>query len=358
MQDFDCWTSTENLAAEAQPSDDHYGVDNGQYRLEPLLPGIMPGKTKPRLVLAAQPNWPPCAFVNLRTGAMEGVAADIAKGMGELCGFDVVIAETKWTDCWADQKIGRGLLNGHYHGCMTYTYTKGARDRQMEFSHAFLQDIRPAGLLVRLKEDGTPEIDGNHNLAGKKVVHISGWAPTEDGLAYVQNACTGEPFTGYTMVPSSEIYPNDDALGKLLDGTVDAMWVYVDQGENYMYAGCIADDPNKKSASPEWDCAKWAGLGKKFAFIHTGQFGHSVNGSTLTISKKGSGLVDIINPCMNRFMQTEEYYKVCANHGLAQDCYPNAFFPEEYLTSTIPVWDVSTKDLQSKCSDGYCPCPM
>lgn len=77
-----------------------------------------------------------------------------------------------------------------------------------------------------------------------------------------------------------------------------------------MYAGCIADDPNKKSASPEWDCAKWAGLGKKFAFIHTGQFGHSVNGSTLTISKKGSGLVDIINPCMNRFMQTEEYYKV------------------------------------------------
>lgn len=91
----------------------------------------------------------------------------------------------------------------------------------------------------------------------------------------------------------------------------DAMWVYVDFGENFKFAGCIENYPDKKSMSPDWDCAKWAGFGTNFAFIHTGQFGHSFNGSTLAMSKKGSGLMDIINPCMTRFMQTEDYYKVC-----------------------------------------------
>lgn len=90
----------------------------------------------------------------------------------------------------------------------------------------------------------------------------------------------------------------------------DAMFVYMDQGENYFNAGCIASDPGKKSSSPEWDCAKWAGFGTKFAFVQSGQYGHSVNGTTLSVSKKGSGLEDIVDPCLDRFMRTEEYYKV------------------------------------------------
>lgn len=90
----------------------------------------------------------------------------------------------------------------------------------------------------------------------------------------------------------------------------DAMFVYMDQAENYRNAGCIASQPDKKSSSLEWDCAKWSGFGKRFAFIHTGRFGHSINGTTLAVSKKGSDLNDIINPCMDRFLQTEEYYQV------------------------------------------------
>jgi len=352
MQDFECKISSEPFMKQDAFDDDflYEGITHGQ--LEPTLPGIMAGKTKPRLVLAAEPNWAPYVYVNPQSGNMEGVAVDIAKGMGELCDIDVFVTETKWAECWTDQAVGRGLLNGHYHGCMSYTYTKGARDRQMDFSHAFLKDDKPAGLLVRLNEDGTPEIDGNHNLAGKKVVHVNGWAPTDDALGFVVNSCTGEHFTGYTMVASSVHLPNDDALGRLLDGTVDAMFVYMDQAENYRNAGCIASQPDKKSSSLEWDCAKWSGFGKRFAFIHTGRFGHSINGTTLAVSKKGSDLNDIINPCMDRFLQTEEYYQVCSKHGMAQMCYPNTHFPEQSFDTAAPLWATRTN-----CAEGYCPCP-
>mmetsp|Transcript_32101 Transcript_32101/g.61786 ORF Transcript_32101/g.61786 Transcript_32101/m.61786 type:complete len:319 (+) Transcript_32101:1019-1975(+) len=318
----------------------------------------MPGKTRPRLVLANEPNWPPYAFINPQTGDIEGMATDMAEAMGKICDLDVVIGQTKWSECWADGSVGLGLLNGDFHACLTYTHTKGARDRQLDFSHAFLQDNKPAGLLVRLKEDGTPEIDGNHNLEGKKVVHVSGWAPTQDGLGYSLNRCTGERFAGYTMVPSSAELPNDDALGKLLDGTVDAMWVFVDQGENYRNAGCVPKNPYKQSTSPEWDCAKWAGFGTKFAYVQTGQFAHAMNGTTFAASKKGSGLNAIINPCMERFMETKEYYEVCAKHGLAHDCYPNTYFPEEFLTRSVPVWEMETRNLPTICGNGYCACPV
>mmetsp|Transcript_6086 Transcript_6086/g.11639 ORF Transcript_6086/g.11639 Transcript_6086/m.11639 type:complete len:402 (-) Transcript_6086:246-1451(-) len=355
MQDFKCRMLNDTSIAEAAVDTELMFLGILQDQFEPILPGIMPGKTRPKLVLAAEPTWAPYAYINPQQYTMEGIAVDFAKGMSELCDLDVEITETKWTECWTDQVVGRGILNGHYHGCMTYTYTKGTRDRQLDFSHAFLKNDKFAGLLVRLADDGTPEIDGNHNLAGKKVVNVNGWAPTEDALGFVLNACTGERFEGYEMVTSSTQLPNDDALAKLLDGTVDAMFVYMDQGENYMNAGCIADVPDKTSSSPEWDCAKWAQFGKKFAFVQSGLFGHSVNGTTLTISKKGSGVSDIVNPCMERFMRTEEYYKVCSRHGMELLCYPNAHFPDEYFSDILPAWETATNITQ--CQDGYCPCP-
>jgi len=317
----------------------------------------MPGRFKPKVVLAIEPDWPPYAFIDPRTGLSVGFAPDMAKDMGKLCNLDVVITQTKWTECWVNQTVGTGLLNGDYHACMTYINGKGARERQIDVSHAMLKDNKPAGLLVRLDEDGTPEIDGNHNLDGKRVVYVNGWAPNKDALGFVVNNCTGEYFDGYEMVASSPETPNDDALSKLLDGTVDAMWVSVSQSEFYKNAGCISNDPNKSSPFPDWDCAKWAGFGTKFAFIQTGLFSHSHNGSTLAMSKKGSGLNEIINPCMERYMRTNEYYEVCAKYGLAGDCYPNSYFPEEYFTSTTSVWNINTQDLPTQCKDGYCACP-
>lgn len=113
----------------------------------------------------------------------------------------------------------------------------------------------------------------------------------------------------------------------------DAMWVYVDQGENYKNAGCIVHDPVKRSTSLDWDCAKWAGFGKKFAFVQTGQLGHAINGTTLAVSKKGSSLNDIINPCMDRFMQTEEYYKVRAQY--VEGSSRNKMFMTWYMATVV-----------------------
>lgn len=188
------------------------------------LTGTMAGTTKPRLVFAAQPNWAPYVFINPQTGIIEGVAVDIVRGMGEMCNFDISIMQTEWSECWADDAVGRGLLNGDFHACMTYVHSRGSRDRHMDFSHAILKgNSLSTGLLVRLKPDGTPEIDGNDNLANKKIVYTSGWAPSKDGIGFVVNSCTGERFANYTMVPSSLTLPNDDALSKLLDGSVGAM---------------------------------------------------------------------------------------------------------------------------------------
>lgn len=90
----------------------------------------------------------------------------------------------------------------------------------------------------------------------------------------------------------------------------DAMWLHADQDEDYKTAGCIPKNPNKTSSYLDWDCAKWAGFGTKFAFIQTGMSGHAVNGTTLAVFKKGSGLDEIINPCIDRYMRSKEYYEV------------------------------------------------
>merc|ERR550532_481657 len=42
---------------------------------------------------------------------------------------------------------------------------------------------------------------------------------------------------------------------------------------------------------------------------------------------KGSGLSRIIDPCLQAYMQTEDYYRVCDKHNLTSSCFPNSFFP-------------------------------
>ena len=103
---------------------------------------------------------------------------------------------------------------------MTYTHTAGQRNRFVDFSNGILKMNKPAGLIVRMNQtSGEPEIDGTSNLKGKKVVDVVGWAPTNDGLAIVENRCTttGEKrgrFLGYTIItPTVDTgNANDDAL--------------------------------------------------------------------------------------------------------------------------------------------------
>jgi hypothetical protein len=43
--------------------------------------------------------------------------------------------------------------------------------------------------------------------------------------------------------------------------------------------------------------------------------------------KKGSGINEIINPLIDRFLRTEEYYNLCEKWNLTHSCYKNEFFP-------------------------------
>ena len=146
-----------------------------------------------------------------------------------------------------DGSVGTGLLDGHYHGCMTYTHAQGVRNRFLEFTEAVLDANKPAGLLVLLNADGTPKVDGKSSLAGLKVVDVAGWAPTADGLLYVENKCTGSQYAKageYTLLSANgklcaqnddmictgeqtgvKISPNDHAMMMLRSGKADAIFL-------------------------------------------------------------------------------------------------------------------------------------
>merc|ERR1711988_59615 len=257
------------------------------------------------------------------------------------------MGQTQWSECWGSNKIGTGLDNGAFHGCMTYTHTAGTRNRYLDFSRGILDANKPAGILTRLGSDGKPAIDPTSDLSGKRIVDVSGWAPTADGLSLVNNHCSGARFSDFTVLTPSES-GNDAAMRMLRNGDADGMFVYADQAYNYR--------PNQDGVTPTWDTALWTGLGSEFAYIHTGMFGHAYNGTTLAISKKGSGLNELLNPCIERYMQTQHYYEVCANHSsLLSSCYPNSYFPPSPPSPPSP-WMLSTNLQTGDCSTGYCSC--
>jgi len=314
---------------------------------EPILPGVMPGASKPNIILAADIDWPPYAYLGVPPESdydTAGIGHDIAKGLTSVCDIDVTVVQTGWGDCWSSGVIGTGLKDGHYHGCMTYTHTAGARPRMMEFTNAFLSDNKPAGILTRLV-NGVPVVSPSSDLSGVNIVDVNGWAPTADTLAIVRNPCTGNYFSGYTMITPTDV-GNDAAMAMLMDGTADAMWVYADQAYTY---DCLTP-----GVTPNWNCTLWSGLGTKFAYIQTGLYGHALNGTTLAISKRGSGLASVLNPCLDKLMQTQTYYDICQKHGLTSSCYPNSYFPSSNF-ATNP-WETSTDVATSACSSGYCSC--
>lgn len=319
--------------------------------MEPILPGVMPGKSRPKIILAQDVDWPPYAYVSTPPEgdfAVGGFGNDVAKGLESVCDIDIVTIQTQWSQCWGANKIGDGLAHGLYHGCMTYTHTAGTRGRYLDFTNGILSANKPAGILTRLGSDGKPVIDPMGDLSGKKIVDVKGWAPTADGLKLVNNWCTGKRYSGFEMI-TPENDGNDAAMEILMSGGADGMFVYADQAYNYR--------PGQQSdgVTPTWDEELWSGLGTKFAYVATGQLGHSYNGTTLAISKKGSGLPEILNPCIQKFMQTQAYYDVCAKHGFTKYCYPNEFFGEK--ADGDKPWMLKTNEQPSDdCASGYCGC--
>jgi len=294
-------------------------------------------------------DWPPYAYLAVPPEgpfSLAGIGYDVIKGMGALCNFDVSVVQTKWTNCWDSGKLGLGLLAGYYHACMTYTHTKGERNRVGEFSKSFLKDNKPAGILTRLV-NGIPVVSSASTLKDVKIVDVKSWAPTADTLALITNQCAKKPFSGYTMISPTES-GNDAAMQMLMSGAADAMWVYADQAYNY-----DCDLARGKGIVPSWNCSLWSGFGTKYAYIHTGLFGHAIAGTTLTLSKKGSGIANLVDGCMDKFLQTKEYYDICTKHKLATDCHSNSHFK---TTPKSNVWDSKTTEQTGACSSGYCPC--
>ena len=285
---------------------------------------------------------------------MDGFGHDIATRLHEVCAINVTVVESRWSNCWNAGEIGQGLLNGWFHGCMTYTHTVGQRNRFMDFSEPILNLNKPAGILTRLNKDGSPHIKGSDTLKGRKIVDVVGWAPTADGIYFVKNSCNQDiKFdTSLQMItPTVDTgNANDDALYTLMNGDADAVWIYADQAKNYQCSDTID--------TKGWNCTLWEGLGKDFAYIHTGQFGYAYGGTTLSISKRGSGLKEILDPCIQKFKQTKSYYDVCKENKMEHSCYLNEHFPlvDVETHEVMPPYETLTNDLKTKCSDGYCSC--
>ena len=79
---------------------------------------------------------------------------------------------------------------------------------------------------------------------------------------------------------------------------------------------------------------------------------------TLHVSVGGSGVAEIVNPCIQKFMETKAYYDVCSKHlGLYGSCYRNAFFPAEDPAAVLEKpWEAPTNEQSGPCSTGYCAC--
>lgn len=224
---------------------------------------------------------------------------------------------------------------------------------------------KPAGIITRIGADGKPVLSPKNDLSGVKIADVVGWAPTDDGLYFGTNTCTGNRFTGFEMISPPSTYSwtgtdsdgasvsadltnaNDIAMAYLHDGLVDGVWIYADQAHNY-------DCSHLNGVTPTWECALWKNFGTDYTYVHTGIFEHAHNGTTLTLARKGSGVAELVNPCIQKFLKTPEYKEICEKHGLVDICYPNEHF--EAREDVALTWETATNALTTACSDGYCQC--
>jgi len=351
---------------------------------EPPIQAVMPSLTgRPHYIMAVDIDSPPYAYLKQppydTPGDLDepvGIGPDMIKAMGKYCGFDVTVTQAHWNDCWGEGEIGQGLREGWYHGCMMYTHITGMRNRYLEFSHSYVTQNKPAGLITRL-ENGVPVVKGTDDLTGKTVVDVTGWAPTADTLHFVENKCTGKKFSNdLTIVqgndvvhtPSGAKYTyeakgnNDKALLATLNGVADVAWIYGDQAYNFK-----CPEGSDADTQSGWNCALWKLWGKDFAYIQGGMLGYMYNGTTMSISKKGSGVAKFMNDCLERFLPTREFYEVCKMKHVGvdqiQQCIPNEFIKAdpEYTGYNIQKtpYMFPTKDMAGageSCATGYCSC--
>ena len=248
---------------------------------------------------------------------------------------------------------------------MTYTHTVGVRNQYMEFSSPILDDNKAAGFIAKLDASGNPVVSPMSDLADVPaheggahelvVVDVNGWAPTMDTVSVLVNDCSGALFDvdQTKMISTSGVGDqNDEALEMILAGDADVMYVYADQAYNKITAcNDVLQDTTGQN------CAIWDLLGKPngYAYIHTGMTEYSVAGTTLSMSKIGTGVAAILNPCIEELIKTEDYYDICVKWDLEGSCYQNSFFPAGRRLGDA-IYDLPTPSHTGGCGDGYCSC--
>ena len=219
-------------------------------------------------------------------------------------------------------------------------------------SYASFTAPKAAGLLVRLDENGNPSVSGMDDLKGKTIIDISGWAPSPNALKFLTNHCTDKPYAIYDInvivadVDETSDNPNDVAMRMLREGQGDAIFLMAVMGNAYKYC----------SEDAVWDCDLWNGFGTKHAYIQSGQFDYVKNGTTFAISALGSGILELLTPCMSAFMASNEYYKLCSKYNIVDKCYKNDFFDDDLRS--VSIWDKRTTEQLGDCRDGYCSCSV
>ena len=162
---------------------------------------------------------------------------------------------------------------------------------------------------------------------------MTGWAPTLDTFPFNHNTCAGgAKFTGKPVGMAES--GNQAAIAALKSGECDAVYLYADQMKNSIDEG------------HEWA----SGFGTTFAYIHTGLNGWSINGTTFSISKKGSGLPALVNPCIDKVVRTPEYKAICEKYFPATSCIGGT---DDVLLHDVPM-DKRTDAYG--CVDGYFKC--
>jgi hypothetical protein len=185
------------------------------------------------------------------------------------------------------------------------------------------------------------------DYTGVKLGDVTGWAPTPDDFAFNKNYCVnGAP--NFFISGGGKPQPaggdgNIPAITALKDGTFDALYIYADQ----VYQFLQSDDPNLRALAD--------GFGTEYAFIQFGLEDWTVNGTTLTISKRGSGLGEVVNPCIKKVSMTQNYTTLCEKYFPASQCIQN-----QYSTgsSVDQFFDnrMNARTDNNNCASGYCTC--
>jgi len=76
---------------------------------EPMIPGVLPSKSRPKIILGQGTDYPPYAFIGKPPSSnyqLEGFSKDFAMGMAKVADIDIHIAQTSWLSCGFEGQLG------------------------------------------------------------------------------------------------------------------------------------------------------------------------------------------------------------------------------------------------------------